>query len=134
MKSNVKDLAQFIAAAIWADGEFADAEKDMLKEVESALKLPVKDVEKIIKDYDSLNEDQVSDALVAAAKNIDPSEKNAVLDIVLQFLISDGVVSADELSNFYAIASILGVSEADADALFDQAVDDYEGLIIDDGE
>ncbi len=134
MKTSVKDLAQFIAAAIWADGEFGDEEKDMLKEVESALNLPAKDVEKIVKDYDSLSEEQVSDALAAAAKNVDAKEKGSVLDIVLQFIISDGVVTAEEMSNYYAIASILGVSSEDADALFDQTVEEYDDLVIEDAE
>lgn len=134
MKTKAKDLGQFIAAAIWADGEYADEEKAMLKEVEDALGLPVKDVEKIIKEYDSLSEDEVSAALVAAAKNVAASEKQGVLDIVLQFIISDGIVTADEMSNYYAIASILGVSDAEADELFDAVVDEYDDLVIEDGE
>lgn len=134
MKTNRKILAQFIAAAIWADGEYADEEKDMLKEVEEALSLPVQEVEKVINDFSSMNEAQVSDALVAAAKDVDASEKNSVLDIVLQFIISDGVVTSDEMRNYYVIASILGVSDEDTDALFDQAVEEYEDLVIEDGE
>lgn len=134
MKTKAKDLAQFIAAAIWADGEYDDEEKSMLKEVEEALSLPVKDVEKVIKDFDALSEDQVSDALVAAAKNVDASEKKPILDIVLQFIISDGIVTATEMSNFYAMANILGVSESDADELFDAAVDEYDDLVIEDVE
>ena len=134
MKTKAKDLAQFIAAAIWADGEYGDEEKSMLKEVEEALNLPVKDVEKVIKDFDSLSEDQVSDALLSAAKNVDASEKKPILDIVLQFIISDGIVTATEMSNFYAMANILGVSDADADELFDAAVDEYDDLVIEDGE
>lgn len=134
MKTNVKDLAQFIAAAIWADGEYGDEEKALLKEVEDGLSLSVKDVEKVIKDFDSLSEEQVSDALISAGKKVDASEKNSILDLVLQFIISDGVVTATEMSNYYAIASILGVSDADADELFDATVEEYDDLVIEDGE
>lgn len=134
MKTSVKDLAQFIAASIWADGEYGDEEKALLKEVEDGLNLPVKDVEKVIKDFDSLSEEQVSDALISAGKKVDASEKKSILDLVLQFIISDGVVTATEMSNYYAMASILGVSDADADELFDATVEEFDDLVIEDGE
>lgn len=134
MKKNINVLIQFIAAAIWADGEYQAEEKGMLKEFEDALGLPIAEVEAVINKFGTLNEEQIVEALEQAAKGIDPNDAKSILDVTLQFIIADGVVTIDELSNFYVFAEILGISEADANEMFGNVVDEYDDLIIEDAE
>lgn len=134
MKKNINVLIQFIAAAIWADGEYQAEEKGMLKEFEDALGLPIAEVEAVVNKFGTLNEEQIAETLEQAAKGIDPNDAKSILDVTLQFIIADGVVTIDELSNFYVFAEILGISEADANEMFDNVVDEYDDLIIEDAE
>ncbi len=134
MKTDVKYFAQFIAAAIWADGDFQETEKCMLREIQLGFDLPIADVEYILAEYNSLSEEQVSDSLIEAAKNVDPSERMMILDIVLQFIISDGVLSVNEVSNYYSLASILGVTEDEADQLLDETIETYGDIVIENEE
>lgn len=129
-KSNV--LATFLAAAVWADGEYNEFEKELVLEIgdELGVKGLDKDLEETIAATENMSEEELADALEEAAKGVAPSEKEGILALCLQMLCSDAYLSADEMDNFFAFADILGIDEDKAQEILDEFVDEEEDLII----
>ena len=57
-------------------------------------------------------------------------EKEATLLISLQGLASDGVITADEMENYFAFAELLGIDDEKASELFDDFVEEADDLEI----
>lgn len=129
-KSNV--LATFLAAAVWADGEYNEFEKELVLEIgdELGVKGLDKDLQEAIEATEKMSEDELADALEEAAKGVAPSEKEGILALCLQMLCADAYLSADEMDNFFAFADILGIDEDKAQEILDEFVDEEEDLII----
>lgn len=129
-KSNV--LAAFLAAAVWADGEYNEFEKELVLEIgdELGVKGLDKDLEESIAATENMSEEELADALEEAAKGVAPSEKEGILALCLQMLCADAYLSADEMDNFFAFADILGIDEDKAQETLDEFVDEEEDLII----
>ncbi len=129
-KSNV--LATFLAAAVWADGEYNEFEKELVLEIgdELGVKGLDKDLEESIAATENMSEEELADALEEAAKGVAPSEKEGILALCLQMLCADAYLSADEMDNFFAFADILGIDEDKAQEILDEFVDEEEDLII----
>lgn len=129
-KSNV--LATFLAAAVWADGEYNEFEKELVLEIgdELGVKGLDKDLKESIAATENMSEEELADALEEAAKGVAPSEKEGILALCLQMLCADAYLSADEMDNFFAFADILGIDEDKAQEILDEFVDEEEDLII----
>lgn len=132
MKTRSKVLASFIAAAIWADGEYNEFEKEFIAELGDGL--GIKDFEKVLESeisaVESMSEDDLADYLEKNAKGVNAKEKEGVLAICLQALCADAFLSQDEIENFFAFADILGVDEDAAQDILDEFIDEEEDLII----
>lgn len=67
MKTNIKNLAAFLATAIWADGEYDEAEKVALSEIAEALEVNeeelVAETEAAQAELDKMDEEEVSSIL-----------------------------------------------------------------------
>ena len=77
-----------------------------------------------------MEDDDFDSYLEEAAKKIKVSEREAVLLVTLDVLASDGVITADEMENYFAFAEVLGVEEEKASEIFDAYVEDAEDLEI----
>lgn len=132
MKTGSKVLASFIAAAIWADGEYNEFEKEFIAELGDGL--GIKDFEKVLESeiaaVESMSEDDLADYLEKNAKGVNAKEKEGVLAICLQALCADAFLSQDEIDNFFAFADILEVDEDAAQDILDEFIDEEEDLII----
>ncbi len=111
METNIKNIAAFIAAAVWADGEYNDAEKDDVKEIGEALELDklVESVEAEIEAIKDLDGQAVSDYLIKNAEGIADDDIAAVFESVLQILFADGVFTYAEAQNLLVMADALGI-------------------------
>ena len=132
MKTESKVLASFLAAAVWADGEYNEFEQELVQEIgdELGVKGLDKDLQEAIAATEKMSEDELADALEEAAKNVVASEKEGILALCLQMLCVDAFLSSDEIDNFFAFADILGVDEDKAQEILDEFVDEEEDLII----
>ncbi len=132
MKTESKVLSSFLAAAVWADGEYDEFEKEFVKEVGDVLEIKTlsTDLEKTIKETEKMNEDELASFLETAAKKVAATEKEGVLTLCLQMLCADAFLSIDEMENFFAFADILGIDEEKATAMLDEFVAEEEDLII----
>ncbi len=132
MKTSSKTLSSFLSAAVWADGEYDEFEKEFVAQVGEILELKTlcSDLESAIKAAEKMTEDELSSCLEEAAKQVDPEEKEGVLTLCLQMMCADAFLANDEVENFFAFAEILGVDESTANSILDEFVDEEEDLII----
>ena len=127
-----KAIAPFIAAAISVEGAYEEVEKETVGGLaeELGLKDRDKEVEAAFKKIESLEDDDFDSYLEEAAKKIKDPEREAVLLVTLDVLAADGLITADEMENYFAFAEVLGVEEEKASEIFDEYVEDAEDLEI----
>ena len=132
MKTNSKALASFLAAAVWADGEYCEFEQSLVTDMRDLLdaKTLTQDLEAAIAATENMSGDELTAQLEEAAKQVDATEKEGILTLCLQMLCSDAFLSSDEVENFFTFAELLGVDEDDAQAILDVFIDEEEDLII----
>ena len=132
MKTNSKALASFLAAAVWADGEYCEFEQSLVADMGELLdaKTLTKDLEEAIAATENMSGEELTAHLEEAAKKVDATEKEGILTLCLQMLCSDAFLSSDEVENYFTFAELLGVNEDDAQAILDVFIDEEEDLII----
>ena len=132
MKTNSKALASFLAAAVWADGEYCEFEQSLAADMGDLLdaKTLTKDLEEAVAATENMSGEELTAHLEGAAKKVDATEKEGILTLCLQMLCSDAFLSSDEVENYFTFAELLGVNEDDAQAILDVFIDEEEDLII----
>lgn len=126
MKTDIKHIAAIAATAIWADGEYDEAEKVVLEEVAEALELDAavlaQEVEAALAEIEPMDEDQVNNYILEHSAEVDDDEAAVLYEVALQIITVDGVVGVEEMDNVLSIASALGLDEAQAVLLFAELV------------
>ena len=122
MKTDIKHIAAIAATAIWADGEYDEAEKIVLEEVAEALELDAvalaAEVETALAEIEPMDEEQVYNYILEHSAEVEDEEAGILYQVALQIITVDGVVGVEEIDNVLAIASALGLNEAEAVLLF----------------
>ena len=115
MKTDIKHLAAYVAVAIWADGEYDEAEKIVLEEIADAFELNeaefIAAVEAALAEIENKSEEEIEECLREHSVEIEEEEAEAIYLAALQIVLVDGVLGADEVSNLLAIASSLGIDD-----------------------
>ena len=132
MKTDIKILSSFLAAAVWADGEYDEFEKELVQDIAAELERPTltETLEKEIKATEKMDENQLADYIETAAKGVAKDEAKGILTLCLQMMCADAYLAQDEVDNLFAFAEILGVDDDAAQAILDEFVDEVEDLII----
>lgn len=117
MKVTIDDFAALLAAAIWADGVYAEAEKITLEEIADAFELNADELKaavegelEIIKDFDDA---KMQEYLSHAGAGVEREESMLVFEAIMQLLLSDGVLCREEVRNLLVAASILDIDTED---------------------
>ena len=76
MKTNSKALASFLAAAVWADGEYCEFEQSLVADMGDLLdaKTLTKDLEEAIAATENMSGEELTATLEEAAKQVDTTE------------------------------------------------------------
>lgn len=118
MTTDIKTVASFIATAIWADGEYVEAEKVAVSEVAGALEFDEKDfnsaVDAALKEVKDMDEDAINAYLQKVADKVDDEEIGIMFEAALEVVLADGVLSEDEVTELLVMASALGLSDESA--------------------
>lgn len=134
MKTNVKDLATILSAAIWADEVFDEAEQIALDEIQDALELDKAEFEAAMQSeldaMETASEDEVNEKLQKAADAIDDDEVGVVYEAAMQIVAADGVVNHDEVETLLVISDALGIDDADAVLLLLDMVKNDEDVTV----
>jgi tellurite resistance protein len=116
MKTNIKNLAAFLATAIWADGEYDEAEKVALSEIAEALEVNeeelVAETEAAQAELDKMDEEEVFQYLINNGAEVDDDEAAQVYMAAMQIVTVDGVLGVEEVDNLLSIASALGLDDS----------------------
>ena len=115
MKTRIEDIATIIAAAIWADNVYDEAEKITVEKIADALDLNEaafkKAVDAQVKALSKMSDNHANAALMDAAEAVDDEEIGIVYEAAMQMLLADGELSASEVSNLLVVANALGIEE-----------------------
>ena len=115
MNTNIKHLAAFAATAIWADGEYNEAEKIVLEEIAEAFELNEEElkaeVEAALVEIENKSEEEIDEYLHAHSAEVDEEEAELIYMAAMQIVLVDGVLSADEVNNLLSIAWTLGMDD-----------------------
>ncbi|MGN0223684.1 MAG: TerB family tellurite resistance protein [Muribaculaceae bacterium] len=113
MKVELNDFAALLAAAIWADGEYAEAEATAVEEIADAFELDVTELKSAveaeiekIKDFD---EEAMRNYLNEAASGVAREDAMPVFEAILQIVIVDNVFTRDEAENLLFAADALDI-------------------------
>ena len=113
MNTKMINIAQLLAATIWADGEYDEAEKIAVNEIADALEYDEAEfnaaIDAEIAKVTELDEEAIGNYIVDAAEAIDAEEAEMIFEVVLQLIISDNVISPSEISTAIAIAEALEI-------------------------
>lgn len=134
MNTNIKDIAFFVATAIWADEVYDEAEKESLSNIADALEINedefIKDVEEILNDIKDKEEDYVNNKLVEVGKNIASEEKWIIFEALLEIILADNKLTKEEVSNLLAMAEALNLETEQAILLLADMVKNEEDMEI----
>ena len=134
MNTNIKHLAAIAATAIWADGEYDEAEQIVLEEIAEALEIDESElkaeVESALQEIENQSEEAVDAYLNAHAAKVAEDEAEVVYMAALQIVLVDGILSADEVNNLLSIASALGLGTDTAVLLLADMVKEESDLIV----
>ena len=115
MNTDIKHLAAYVATAIWADGEYDEAEKIAVEEIAEAFELDAavlaSEVDAALAEIETKSEEEIDDYLRAHSVDVEEEEAEMVYLAALQIVLIDGVLGADEVSNLLSIASTLGIDD-----------------------
>lgn len=118
MKTELNKVAAFIATAIWADGEYDEAEKVTVAEIADALDFNEEEfsaaVDKCIEEVKPMDDEAVNQYLINAAVDIDEEDANIIFEAALEIVLVDGVLSPDEVTNLLSMADALGIETEQA--------------------
>ena len=122
MNTNISNIASIVAATIWADGEYDEAEKVAVEEIAEAFELDAaalaQEVDAALAEIEPMDEEQVNNYILEHSAEVEDEEAPALYEAALQIITVDGVVGVEEIDNVLAIASALGLDEAQAVLLF----------------
>ncbi len=132
MKTEQKVLAKFLAAAIWADGKIDAAETEVIHEIEknSGAKNLENDVKTELESINKLTENELNVLLKDSAKKVETKEKDGILDLCMEVMCADSILSIEEVDNFYEFADLLGITESRAKEIMNDFVNEEPGLEI----
>lgn len=119
MKSEIKNVAAFLAVAIWADGVYSEEETEIIADIAEALGVDLKElaqhVGEAVKSLEDKDDDAVQKFLVANASAIDEDESKKLLQCAIEIVMADNVISADEVQVIFDLADAMGGDVEHAD-------------------
>lgn len=118
MNTPTHTLASLLAAAIWADGEYAEVERITAEEIADTFEISQKDFQKFITaamvEVQNLTPEAATTYAVKHAAKVDPEESGEVFQALMQMMLCDGVLTAGEVHNLIALAEALDIDRESA--------------------
>ncbi|MGM9852016.1 MAG: TerB family tellurite resistance protein [Muribaculaceae bacterium] len=135
MKTKLNSLAALLSAAVWADGEYVEAEKEAVAEVADALEIAPEELEAAVSTEVSkisgMDEEALSEYLLDAGEAVDESEAGIVFEALLQVVLADSELSRSEVSTLLSVAEAIGIEAEDAVLMLADMVKTEEDIEID---
>ena len=115
MNTPTATLGSILAAIIWADGEYSDAEREAVGEIAEALGMAEKElsmnVTAALVELKNMDEQKATDFAVKHAAKVDDNETGEVFQALLQMALCDNVLTYGEVHNLLALAEALDIDQ-----------------------
>lgn len=134
MKTNIENIAKFIAAAIMADGKYDEAEKIAIEEIADALEFDANAlicaIETEVNTIEKLSDAKRKEYLCVASTEVAEGENNLIYEALLEMVLVDGILAADEVDTLFQIADLLAIPQTEAVLLLADMVKEEPELQI----
>lgn len=115
MKSTLENVAAFLAVAIWADGVYADGEKEILGEIAQALETDESElktaVDTAVASLEKKNDDEITEYVTDHASQIEEEDVLPLMECAIEIVLADNVITKDEVNTLFDLADATGVVE-----------------------
>ena len=115
MKSDIKNVAAFLAVAIWADGVYAEEEKMILAEIAEVLNVEeselTENVDEALKFLQDKDDEAVQAYIIENASALDEEDVKVLMQCAIEIVLADDVISRDEVQVLFDLADATGSVE-----------------------
>ena len=115
MKSDINNVAAFLAVAIWADGIYAPEEKKMLADIAEALDVDIakltENVEISLNELEGKDEEAVQAYLIDNASALEEEDTKVLMQCAIEIVLADNVITQDEVQVLFDLADATGAVE-----------------------
>lgn len=115
MKSNIKNVAAFLAVAIWADGVYAEEEKTILSEIAEVLNVEeselTENVDEALKFLQDKDDEAVQAYIIENASALDEEDVKVLMQCAIEIVLADDVIARDEVQVLFDLADATGSVE-----------------------
>lgn len=119
MISDIKNVAAFLAVAIWADGVYSEEENEMLTDIAEALDVNsatlIQQVQEAVATLEDKDDDAIQEYLIDNASAIEEDETKKLLQCAIEIVMADNVITADEVQVLFDLADAMGGEVEHAD-------------------
>lgn len=115
MKSDIKNVAAFLAVAIWADGVYAEEEKMILAEIAEVLNVEeselTENVDEALKGLQDKDDEAVQAYIIENASALDEEDVKVLMQCAIEIVLADDVIARDEVQVLFDLADATGSVE-----------------------
>lgn len=115
MKSDIKNVAAFLAVAIWADGVYAEEEKMILAEIAEVLNVEeselTENVDGALKVLQDKDDEAVQAYIIENASALDEEDVKVLMQCAIEIVLADDVIARDEVQVLFDLADATGSVE-----------------------
>ena len=115
MKSDIKNVAAFLAVAIWADGVYAEEEKMILAEIAEVLNVEeselTENVDEALKVLQDKDDEAVQTYIIENASALDEEDVKVLMQCAIEIVLADDVIARDEVQVLFDLADATGSVE-----------------------
>lgn len=115
MKSDIKNVAAFLAVAIWADGVYAEEEETILSEIAEVLNVEeselTENVDEALKVLQDKDDEAVQTYIIENASALDEEDVKVLMLCAIEIVLADDVIARDEVQVLFDLADATGSVE-----------------------
>ena len=115
MKSDIKNVAAFLAVAIWADGVYAEEEETILSEIAEVLNVEeselTENVDEALKFLQDKDDEAVQAYIIENASALDEEDVKVLMQCAIEIVLADDVIARDEVQVLFDLADATGSVE-----------------------
>lgn len=115
MKSDIKNVAAFLAVAIWADGVYAEEEETILSEIAEVLNVEeselTENVDEALKVLQDKDDETVQAYIIENASALDEEDVKVLMQCAIEIVLADDVIARDEVQVLFDLADATGSVE-----------------------
>ena len=115
MKSDIKNVAAFLAVAIWADGVYAEEEETILAEIAEVLNVEeselTENVDEALKVLQDKDDEAVQAYIIENASALDEEDVKVLMQCAIEIVLADDVIARDEVQVLFDLADATGSVE-----------------------